>query len=107
MFWMVCKKPMRRTILTATFNTNATIGTMFLQGYFGRTAKGGFALGIWQEKTYRFYDDKENQKSYNDAGKAIVARWDIPDLSGKAFYRNKTFRYLSLRLLLRLQQGLR
>lgn len=65
---------------------------------FWEDSQGRLCFGDANGKTYRFYDDKENQKSYNDLGKAIVARWDIPDLSGKAFYKNKTFRYLSLRL---------
>lgn len=65
---------------------------------FWEDAQGRLCFGDANGRTYRFYDNKENQKSYNDMGKAIVARWDIPDLSGKAFYRNKTFRYLSIRL---------
>ena len=33
----------------------------------------------------------------------IIARWETPDFDGKLFYKNKTFRYLAVRL----QQALR
>lgn len=49
-------------------------------------------------KLYRMYDDTENPLSYNDDGKPIIARWETQDISGKLFYKNKTFKYLALRL---------
>lgn len=65
---------------------------------FWEDTQGRLCFGDAKGNTYRFFDDKDNQRSYSDNGAAIAARWDIPDLSGKAFYKNKTFRYFSLRL---------
>lgn len=44
----------------------------------------------------KFYTDVDDPKSYNDDGKAIEAYWDTPDIFGKLFYKNKTFRNLSV-----------
>ena len=46
----------------------------------------------------RFYTDEKDLNSYNDNGKAIPAKWQTPDISGKLFYKNKTFRYVGLRV---------
>ncbi len=46
----------------------------------------------------RFFSDQDDPGSYNDAGTAIDAYWDTPDLSGELFYKNKTFRYMAVRL---------
>ena len=36
--------------------------------------------------------------SYNDDGQPIYCCWETPDFSGKLFYKNKTFRFLAVRL---------
>lgn len=58
--------------------------------------EGRLCFGTANGDIFRFYDDVTNQKSYNDVGAPIQARWDIPDLSGERFYENKTFRYFSV-----------
>lgn len=65
---------------------------------FWEDAEGRLCFGTAAGMTYRFFDNVSSQKSYNDDGAAIKARWDLPDLSGKYFYRNKTFRYLGVLL---------
>lgn len=46
---------------------------------------------------YKFYTDKETPENYNDAGEAIEAIYETPDLGGKVFFKNKTFRYVAVR----------
>ena len=46
----------------------------------------------------RFYTNANDVMSYNDDGTPIIARWETPDFDGKLFYKNKTFRYLAVRL---------
>ena len=45
-----------------------------------------------------FYTDPKALESYNDDGEAIECTWETPDLDGKLFFKNKTFRYLAVRL---------
>ena len=45
-----------------------------------------------------FYTDKYALESYSDDGEPIVAVWETPDIDGKLFYKNKTLRYIALRL---------
>ena len=58
--------------------------------------EGRLCFGTLDGDIFRFYDNVTSQKSYNDVGAPIKARWDIPDLSGERFYENKTFRYFSV-----------
>lgn len=46
----------------------------------------------------RFFKDKYSLPSYNDDGEPIEAVWETPDIDGKLFYKNKTLRYIALRL---------
>lgn len=46
----------------------------------------------------RFHTDKYASESYNDNGSPIEAIWETPDIDGKLFYKNKTLRYIALRL---------
>ncbi|WP_458406838.1 hypothetical protein [Anaerotignum sp.] len=59
---------------------------------FWEDGEGRLCFGDAEGNVFRFYDDVTSQKSYNDNGEAIFARWDTPELSGKLFYKNKTFR---------------
>ena len=61
---------------------------------FWEDAQGRLCFGDAEGNLFRFFDDVTNQKSYNDNGKAISARWDTAELSGKLFYKNKNFRRL-------------
>lgn len=47
---------------------------------------------------FRFFSDPTALDSYNDNGSPIHCVWETPDLSGKQFYKNKSFRYLAVRL---------
>lgn len=46
----------------------------------------------------RFHTDKDVLASYNDNGEAIEAIWETPDIDGDLFYKNKTLRYMAVRL---------
>jgi len=58
----------------------------------------------------RFYTDKDDQLSYCDGAvktetgfdytnaQSIYCCWETPDLSGRYFYKNKTFKYLAIRV---------
>ena len=55
-------------------------------------------FGTADGRICRFYTDKYALSSYNDDGEPIVATWETPDIDGKLFYKNKTLRYIALRL---------
>lgn len=55
-------------------------------------------FGTQDGKICRFYKDKESQESYNDDGKAIECRWETPDIDGQLFYKNKSLRYIAIRV---------
>lgn len=67
------------------------------------------AICIWQDegiwfgtndgRVCAFNTDIETLNSYNDDGKPIYACWETPDLDGRLFYKNKTFRYFAVRLM--------
>lgn len=59
---------------------------------FWEDGEGRLCFGDSEGNVFRFYDDVTAQKSYNDNGKAISARWDTPELGGKLFWKNKSFR---------------
>ena len=45
-----------------------------------------------------FYQNPEETASFQDDGKPIDAYWELPDFSGKNFFRKKTFRKVSFQL---------
>lgn len=55
-------------------------------------------FGTADGRVCEFYTDKNDLYSYNDDGKAIECVWETPDLDGRYFFKNKTFRYLAVRL---------
>lgn len=59
---------------------------------------GRLYFGTADGRICQFYDSVDNALSYNDDGKPIEAVWETPDLDGNLFYKNKTFRYMSVRL---------
>jgi hypothetical protein len=59
---------------------------------------GEFYFGTPDGSVCKFYSDTEAPDSYNDDGKPIEAIWETPDIEGKLFYKNKTFRYLAIQL---------
>lgn len=56
-------------------------------------------FGTGDGKICRFYSDVESLDSYNDDGEPIYSCWETPDLDGKLFYKNKTFRYFAIRMM--------
>lgn len=61
-------------------------------------ADGALWFGTTTGKVCKFYTNENAIDSYNDDGAAIMCRWETPDFDGKLFYKNKTFRYLAVRL---------
>lgn len=57
-----------------------------------------FYFGTADGRICQFYSDSSDVLSYNDDGAVIKASWETPDLDGKLFYKNKTFRYMAVRL---------
>ena len=47
---------------------------------------------------FKFYTDKDDIESYTDNGEAIEAVYETPDMGGKVFFKNKTFKFLAVRL---------
>lgn len=59
---------------------------------------GRLFFGTEDGRVCRFHNDKYALESYNDDGEPIEAMWETPDIDGKLFYKNKTLRYIALRL---------
>lgn len=59
---------------------------------------GALWFGTTTGKVRKFATDSDNITSYSDDGSAIQCRWETPDFDGKLFYKNKSFRYLAVRL---------
>lgn len=76
------------------------------EGYYWETIRarvlwvedGRLYFGTADGRLCQFYDDPDDPNSYNDDGKPIMAYWDTPDLDGRGFWKNKTFRYVACRL---------
>lgn len=56
-------------------------------------------IGTYNGKVCRFDTDVESLDSYNDDGQPIYCCWETPDLDGRLFYKNKTFRYFATRIM--------
>ena len=60
-------------------------------------------FGTADGKICEFYTDKDSLTSYSDQTgattyKAITCQWDTPDIDGQLFYKNKTLRYIAIRI---------
>lgn len=64
-------------------------------------------FGTGDGRICRFYNNVDAPSSYNDDGAAIDAWWDTADISGALFYKNKTFRYVSVRLAAAVVTGIK
>lgn len=62
------------------------------------TANETLYFGTSDGKICSVYKDEASLTSYNDNGAAISAWWETADLDGQLFYKNKTFRYIAVRL---------
>lgn len=56
-------------------------------------------FGTEDGKVCAFYQDQYAAASYTDEGEPVKAWFETPELSGNYFYKNKTFRHLSVRLM--------
>lgn len=75
----------------AFYRTNVPVRVMWER-------EGHLFFGSPDGRICQFYDDPSSQLSYNDDGQPIYCCWETPDFSGKLFYKNKTFRFLAVRL---------
>ncbi len=69
--------------------------------------EGQLFFGSPDGRICQFYDDPASQLSYNDDGQPIYCCWETPDFSGKLFYKNKTFRFLAVRLAAAIATGVK
>ena len=67
---------------------------------------GALWFGTADGRVCRFFTDPDSLAGYNDDGAPIACHWDTPDLSGKRFYKNKTFRRVMVRLSSAVATGL-
>ncbi len=74
---------------------------------FFEDENGQLCFGTTDGKIMTFFNHSERQESYNDNGAAIACRWDLPDLDGKLFYKNKTFRRIDVRLASAIATGVK
>ena len=73
------------------YRTNVPANVMWVfqnELYFGTT----------DGKVCKFHTDKYALTSYNDNGEPIEAIWETPDIDGELFYKNKSLRYLAIRV---------
>lgn len=63
------------------------------------TRNNALYFGTTNGKVCSVYKDSTALTSYNDNGAAISAWWETADLDGRLFYKNKTFRYIAVRLM--------
>lgn len=56
-------------------------------------------FGTTDGLVFSFFTDETALESYADNGAPISAWWETPELDGKLFYKNKTFRYLAVRMM--------
>ena len=55
-------------------------------------------FGTNDGRVCKFHTDKYALASYNDNGEPIEAIWETPDIDGELFYKNKSLRYLAIRV---------
>lgn len=63
------------------------------------TEEQKLCFGTSDGRVCEFATDVDNLDSYNDNGKPIYCCWETPDLDGQLFYKNKSFRYLAIRMM--------
>lgn len=92
--------------LQRSYEKNTPYSTYQYEGYYWENVParvfwetdGVLWFGDGEGRVCRFFEDELDPLSYYDDGSPVGAFWDLPDISGKLFYQNKTFRYLSVRL---------
>jgi len=83
-----------------------TLENIFARVFF-EDKDGNLCFGTETGEVMTFYNDSEKQSSYQDNGKVIKCRWDLPDIDGKLFYKNKTFRRIDVRLASAIATGVK
>lgn len=83
--------PYSKRQYAAFYRNNVPVRVMWERG-------GDLFFGTPDGRICQFYNDPNSQLSYNDDGEPIYCCWETPDFSGKLFYKNKTFRFLTVRL---------
>lgn len=73
------------------YRTNVPANTMWVKD-------NQLWFGTNDGRICRFHKDTSLQNSYNDDGEPIEAIWETPDIDGRLFYKNKTLKYLAIRL---------
>ena len=68
---------------------------------------GALWFGTADGRLCAFANEPSDPLNYNDNGEAIYACWRTPDLSGRTFYRNKTFSRFYVALASALATGVR
>ena len=92
--------------LQRSYEKTAPYSTHQYEGYYWENVParvfweqgGTLWFGDSEGRVCSFFTDELDPLSYYDDGDPVKAFWDLPDLSGKLFYQNKTFRYLAVRL---------
>ena len=64
-------------------------------------------IGTKAGRVCRFGTEIDDLESYNDDGEPIYCCWETPDLDGRLFYKNKTFRYFAVRLMRAIKTSVR
>ena len=106
MFWMDYKKSIKGMHRIQVFSMSVYFLTN-IDGHVMWEDDDNLWLGSSDGKICKFYNNVDNPSSYNDNGSTIVAYWDTPDLDGKLFYKNKTFRYVAVRLAAAIVTGVK
>jgi len=71
------------------------------------TDENALWIGTHDGRICKFDTDADALESYNDDGKPIYCCWETPDLDGKLFYKNKTFRYFAVRMMTALKTSIK
>lgn len=61
--------------------------------------KQALYFGSYDGHVCVFATDTDDLESYNDDGLPIYCCWETPDLDGQLFYKNKSFRYIAIRMM--------
>lgn len=85
------QKPYATRQYVGFYRTNVPAKCMWEDG-------GRLFFGTADGKICAFHTDKYALSSYNDNGSPIEAIWETADIDGRLFYKNKTLKYIALRL---------
>lgn len=75
----------------AFYRTNVPANTMWVKD-------NQLWFGTNDGRVCRFFKDTNQITNYSDDGQPIEAVWETPDIDGQLFFKNKTLKYLAIRL---------